>query len=199
MKVSDGLPRQMIDCRIRTKTRGPAWERPSTALQLLAKPGADGAHGRVARQGDGPGAQKRLRQHATLPLSNLLVLLLSQARGIASSRIGPGVASRSFQFLQVAGRRRRRSTSASAFLEALIAALPIRSRRFSPPRGIQFTFPPCYAEGPTTARYMTHVFNMHCRQNGIEHRLIKIKHHWTNGQVECINPTIRKRRPTLSL
>ena len=57
--------------------------------------------------------------------------------------------------------------------------------------GIQFTFPPRYADGPT-ARYVTHMFDMRCRENGIEHRLTKIKHPWTNGQVERMNRTIKE-------
>ena len=57
--------------------------------------------------------------------------------------------------------------------------------------GIQFTFPPRYADGPT-ARYATHMFDMRCRENGIEHRLTKIKHPWTNGQVERMNRTIKE-------
>ena len=32
---------------------------------------------------------------------------------------------------------------------------------------------------------------MRCRENGIEHRLTKIKHPWTNGQVERMNRTIK--------
>jgi len=38
---------------------------------------------------------------------------------------------------------------------------------------------------------MTHMFAMRCRENGIEHRLTKIKHPWTNGQVERMNRTIK--------
>lgn len=39
---------------------------------------------------------------------------------------------------------------------------------------------------------MTHIFDMRCRENGIEHRLTKIKHPWTNGQVERMNRTIKE-------
>ena len=39
---------------------------------------------------------------------------------------------------------------------------------------------------------MTHMFDMRCRENGIEHRLTKIKHPWTNGQVERMNRTIKE-------
>lgn len=30
------------------------------------------------------------------------------------------------------------------------------------------------------------MFDMRCEENGIEHSLTKIKHPWTNGQVERI-------------
>jgi transposase InsO family protein len=80
---------------------------------------------------------------------------------------------------------------ASAFLEALFAAVPYKIHTVLTDGGIQFTFPPRYADGPT-ARYVTHRFNMRCRQNGIEHRLTKIKHPWTNGQVERMNRTIKE-------
>lgn len=43
-----------------------------------------------------------------------------------------------------------------------------------------------------TARYITHMFDMRCRENGIEHRLTKIRHPWTNGQVEQMNRTIKE-------
>ena len=33
---------------------------------------------------------------------------------------------------------------------------------------------------------------MRCRENGIEHRSTKIKHPWTNGQVERMNRTIKE-------
>ena len=33
---------------------------------------------------------------------------------------------------------------------------------------------------------------MRCRENGIEHRLTKIKRPWTNGQVERMNRTIKE-------
>ena len=39
---------------------------------------------------------------------------------------------------------------------------------------------------------MTHMFDMRCRENGIEHRLAKPKQSWTNGQVERMNRTIKE-------
>src|SRR5271165_2993834 len=94
-----------------------------------------------------------------------------------------------FAFVRLAKKTSR--TSASAFLLALIAAVPYKIHTVLTDNGIQFTFPPRYADGPT-ARYMTHMFDMRCQENGIDHRLTKIKHPWTNGQVERMNRTIKE-------
>jgi transposase InsO family protein len=92
----------------------------------------------------------------------------------------------SYSFVKKTGR-----TSASVFLTALIKAAPYKIHTVLTDNGVQFTFPPRYADGPT-ARYLTHMFDMRCRENGIEHRLTKIKHPWTNGQVERTNRTIKE-------
>jgi transposase InsO family protein len=94
-----------------------------------------------------------------------------------------------FAFVQLVKKTGR--ISASAFLSAMIAAVPYKIHTVLTDNGIQFTFPPRYAGGPT-ARYMTHMFAMRCQENGIEHRLTKIKHPWTNGQVERMNRTIKE-------
>ena len=94
-----------------------------------------------------------------------------------------------FAFVQLVKKTGR--TSASAFLEALIQAVPYRIHTVLTDNGIQFTFPRRYADGPT-ATYMTHMFAMRCRENNIEHRLTKVKHPWTNGQVERMNRTIKE-------
>jgi transposase InsO family protein len=39
---------------------------------------------------------------------------------------------------------------------------------------------------------MEHIFGRTCRDNGIEHRTTKVKHPWTNGQVERMNRTIKE-------
>ena len=87
--------------------------------------------------------------------------------------------------------RKTGRTSAAAFLEALIAAVPYKIHIVLTDNGIQFTFPQRYADG-ATARYVTHMFDMRCQENGIEHRLTKVKHPWTNGQVERMNRTIKE-------
>jgi transposase InsO family protein len=93
-----------------------------------------------------------------------------------------------FAFVQLAVEATR--VTASAFLMALIAAVPYRIHTVLTDNGIQFRFAPRYANGPT-ARYMTHMFDMRCREHGIEHRFTKINHPWTNGQVERMNRTVK--------
>jgi Integrase core domain len=77
----------------------------------------------------------------------------------------------------------------------LIAAVPYKIHTVLTDNDIQFTLPPRYAGGPT-ATYMTHMFDMRCRENGqensIAHRLTKIKHPWTSGQIERMNRTIKE-------
>ncbi len=94
-----------------------------------------------------------------------------------------------FAFVQLVKSANR--VTASAFLDALVAAVPYKIHIVLTDNGIQFTFPPRYADGPT-AQYITHMFDMRCEENGIEHRLTKVRHPWTNGQVERMNRTIKE-------
>src|SRR4051794_14433981 len=80
--------------------------------------------------------------------------------------------------------------TASAFLVALVKAVPYKIHTVLTDNGIQFRLPPRHANGPN-APYMTHMFALRCREHGIEHRFTKINHPWTNGQVERMNRTIR--------
>jgi transposase InsO family protein len=68
----------------------------------------------------------------------------------------------------------------TAFLEALIEAIPYKIHTVLTDNGIQLAYLPKNRNGPT-ARYMTHMFDMRRRENGIEHRLTKPNHPWTNG------------------
>src|SRR6201999_465833 len=71
-----------------------------------------------------------------------------------------------FAFLQLVEQATR--VTASSFLVDLIAAVPYKIHTVLTDNGIQFRFAPRYANGPT-ARFMTHMFAMRCRENGIEH------------------------------
>ena len=93
-----------------------------------------------------------------------------------------------FAFAQLVEKANR--VTASAFLVALIKAVPYKIHTVLTDNGIQFRLPPRYADGPT-ARWSTHMFDLRCEENGIEHRCTKINHPWTNGQVERMNRTIK--------
>jgi len=93
-----------------------------------------------------------------------------------------------FAFVQLVEKANR--VTASAFLVALVEAVPYKIHTVLTDNGIQFRLPPRHANGPT-ARYTTHMFDLRCREHGIEHRFTKINHPWTNGQVERMNRTIK--------
>jgi transposase-like protein len=81
------------------------------------------------------------------------------------------------------------TTTAVAFLNELVEAVPV----VLTDNGIQFADLPKNRKGPT-AMLRGHPFDRACRRHGIEHRLTKPNHPWTNGQVERMNRTL-KRRP----
>ncbi len=76
--------------------------------------------------------------------------------------------------------------AAAQFLRNLIATLPYAIHTVLTDNGIQFT-------NQERHRYaFVHIFDRVCNEHGIEHRLTKIKHPWTNGQVERMNRTIKE-------
>jgi transposase InsO family protein len=76
-------------------------------------------------------------------------------------------------------------TIAKDFLDNLTKAVPYKIHPVLTDNGIQFT----KREG--TEAYWVIPFDRLCDALGIEHRLTKINHPWTNGQVERMNRTIR--------
>lgn len=81
--------------------------------------------------------------------------------------------------------------TATAFLEAVIQVVPYKIHTVLTDNGIQLCDLPKHRSGPT-ARWRTHMFDLLCQQNGIEHRLTKPNHPWTNGQVERMNRTLKE-------
>jgi transposase InsO family protein len=77
------------------------------------------------------------------------------------------------------------------FLEGLIAAAPYRLHTALSHNGIQTADLP-RNRGGWTAHYRVHPFDQIYRATGIEHRLTKPNHPWTNGQVERMNRTIKE-------
>ncbi len=80
---------------------------------------------------------------------------------------------------------------ATDFLQALIEAVPYKIHTVLTDNGIQFADLPKNRSKPT-AMWRGHPFDRACQQHGIEHRLTKPNHPWTNGQVERMNRTIKE-------
>ena len=74
------------------------------------------------------------------------------------------------------------------FLELLLDAVPYRIHTILTDNGIQFAEQP---RNRNTIYSRPMRFDMICEANGIEHRLTKPNHPWTNGQVERMNRTIK--------
>ncbi|UVC17934.1 IS481 family transposase [Mesorhizobium onobrychidis] len=71
------------------------------------------------------------------------------------------------------------------FLRNLIATVPYAIHTILTDNGIQFANRTCDRHA------LQHIFDGICDEHGIEHRLTKINHPWTNGQVERMNRTIK--------
>ena len=80
---------------------------------------------------------------------------------------------------------------ASHFLSQLVKLVPYKIHTILTDNGAQFCHQPRYRNAPT-AQYQTHMFDIYCNKYGIEHRLTKPKHPWTNGQVERMNRTLKE-------
>lgn len=76
--------------------------------------------------------------------------------------------------------------AAAQFLRDLITALPYRIHTILTDNGIQFTNRSCDIHAGV------HIFDRVCGENDIEHRLTRINHPWTNGQVERMNRTLKE-------
>ncbi|MBS1734437.1 MAG: IS481 family transposase, partial [Bacteroidetes bacterium] len=75
---------------------------------------------------------------------------------------------------------------AADFLRNLLKAVPYRIHTVLTDNGIQF------ANRARDKYAFMHIFDRVCSEYGIEHRLTKPKHPWTNGQVERMNRTIKE-------
>src|ERR1700685_4390999 len=90
--------------------------------------------------------------------------------------------------------------TAADFLQALVRAVPYKVHTVLTDNGTHFTDPRGDTWSPAEIREMierkkpfrAHAFEYACALAGIDHRLTKPKHPWTNGQVERMNRTITK-------
>ena len=92
---------------------------------------------------------------------------------------------RTSKFTYVELHSRMTKMIAAEFLRQTVKALPYKIHTLLTDNGIQF------ANRKKDSTAFEHIFDRVCRENGIEHRLTKIGHPWTNGQVERMNRTIK--------
>ena len=103
-----------------------------------------------------------------------------------------------FAFVELHEKATRRV--ASNFLRALATAVPYKIHTVLIDNGTHFTEPGGDGWTPKNIRQMLergelflwHAFEFACAELGIEHRLTKPRHPWTNGQVERMNRTIKE-------
>lgn len=76
--------------------------------------------------------------------------------------------------------------NAAKVLRHLIKACPYKIHTILTDNGVQFT------QRKTNSLALEHIFDRVCRENEIEHRLTKVSHPWTNGQVERMNRTLKE-------
>jgi len=81
--------------------------------------------------------------------------------------------------------------TARVFLDELVEAVPYKVHTVLTDNGIQFADLPKNRKG-ATAILRGHPFDRACQSHGIEHRLTKPNHPWTNGQVERMNRTLKE-------
>lgn len=75
---------------------------------------------------------------------------------------------------------------AAQFLRNLIKTVPYRINIILTDNGIQFT------NRSVDKHAWMHIFDRVCGEHSIEHRLTKVSHPWTNGQVERMNRTLKE-------
>ena len=107
---------------------------------------------------------------------------------------------RTSKFAFVELHRQAKRSTAGDFLRHLVDVVPYKINIVLTDNGTHFTTPgaggsavplivEALAKGETV---WAHAFEYACAKLGIEHRLTKPKHPWTNGQVERMNRTIKE-------
>ena len=107
---------------------------------------------------------------------------------------------RTSKFAYVELHRQAKRQTAGDFLRHLVEAVPYSINIVLTDNGTHFTTPgaggsavPLIVEALAKGEAVwAHSFEYACAQLGIEHRLTKPKHPWTNGQVERMNRTIKE-------
>jgi hypothetical protein len=79
----------------------------------------------------------------------------------------------------------------AAFLRSVVEVFPYQIHIVLTDNGMAFADLPKNRDGPSRRFLGPHIFDRVCIANGIEHRLTKPYHPWTNGQAERMNRTVK--------
>ena len=78
------------------------------------------------------------------------------------------------------------------FLRCVVEAFPYAIHTVLTDNGMAFADLPKNRNGPSRRYLGAHIFDRVCDENGIEHKLTKPYHPWTNGQAERMNRTVKE-------
>ena len=132
-------------------------------------------------EGDKP-AKKKFKRY---PIGYFHVDIAEVRTGEGKLRLFVAI-DRTSKFVYVELHEKAGKMIAAQFLRNLIAAVPYRIHTILTDNGVQFT------NRKKDLHAGHHIFDRVCDENGIEHRLTKVNHPWTNGQVERMNRTIKE-------
>jgi IS30 family transposase len=95
------------------------------------------------------------------------------------------------KFCCVAFHDRAGKREGADFLRQVVETFPYRIHTVLTDNGMAFADLPKYRNTPTSRLFGPHIFDRVCQEHGIEHRLTKPYHPWTNGQAERMNRTVK--------
>ena len=78
------------------------------------------------------------------------------------------------------------------FLRGVVDAFPYAIHTVLTDNGMAFADLPTNRNGPSRRYLSAHIFDRVCNEDGIEHKLTKPCHPWTNGQAERMNRTVKE-------
>jgi transposase InsO family protein len=95
------------------------------------------------------------------------------------------------KFTFVAFYEKAGKVNGAQFLEHVVAAFPYKIHTVLTDNGMAFADLPKNRENAMNTYFGGHIFDRVCHENGIQHKLTKPYHPWTNGQAERMNRTIK--------
>ena len=93
---------------------------------------------------------------------------------------------RTSKFAYVELHEKKTKAIAAEFLRNFIETIPYKIHTILTDNGVQFT------NRKQDKHAFTHIFDRVCAEHNIDHRLTKLAHPWTNGQVERMNRTLKE-------